>query len=72
MSLSICDDKKSIVEETAGFKIFLRDISQPMVDAWRDTQAFGCESFTDSIQVCYATHRIVLIHACMHATDISR
>ncbi|XP_064404588.1 uncharacterized protein LOC135349874 [Halichondria panicea] len=51
MSLSICDDKKSIVEETAGFKIFLRDISQPMVDAWRDTQAFGCESFTDSIQI---------------------
>ncbi len=57
--MSLCDDKSAV--EAVGFKIFLRDCSKPMVDAWRDTQAFGCEPFTDSIQVRPCTYTCISI-----------
>ena len=34
-----------------GFKIYLRDIHEPMVAAWEDKQAFGTDSFKDLVEV---------------------
>lgn len=34
-----------------GFKILLRDICKPMVEAWKDPKAFGSEQFADSVLV---------------------
>ena len=42
---------KSTETEAPQFKILLRDYSQPMVDAWKDPQAFGEEAFKDTILV---------------------
>ena len=39
--------------EEAGIQVLLRDISDDMVQAWSDPQAFGGDGYKDFVQVCY-------------------
>ncbi len=46
-----CDATQHSRPQGVQFKIYLRDIHEPMVAAWEDKQAFGTDSFKDLVEV---------------------